>query len=370
MPTIVHLITGLGTGGAEQMLTRIATYAYGPDAPRQIVISLMDEGVYGTSLRAAGVELYFLRMRKGKLSPKAFLMLVRLLRRIRPDVLMTWLYHADLLGILAASLTGVRRVVWNLRCSEIDFAQFSSSTRLTVRALARLSRRPWAVATNSIAGQRVHESLGYAPRRWAHLPNGFDLDVWHPDAADRVAVRAEIGIKPEHCVIGLVARVDPQKDHSTFLAAAEQLASIRPETDFVLIGQGTKELTVPHTLKNKVLALGERRDVPRLMRGLDLLALSSIGEGFSNVIGEAMATGLPCVVTDVGDSALLVADNGRVVPARDPRALADALAELVAAGPEQRAKIGASARDRVATHWSMSNSAAAYLKLWQEAAAG
>lgn len=370
--TVLHVITGLGSGGAERMLTRVVLADHGPNAPRQVVISLMDDGMHGVTLRTNGVELHCLHMRR-RLSFLALLPhLVAIMREVRPNVIMTWLYHADLLGTLGASMAGLgmRRVVWNLRCSDIDFTHYAISTRLIVQALARLSRRPWAVATNSLAGRHVHEAMGYAPRRWVHLPNGFDLDEWRPDDVDRAAVRMELGLEPTHCVIGLVARVDPQKDHSTFLAAAEQLASKRPETYFVLIGRGTKELIVPATLTNRVLALGERCDVPRLLRGLDLLALSSIGEGFSNVIGEAMATGLPCVVTDVGDAALIVADKGKVVPARDPRAMAAALADLVAAGPEQRAHIGARARDRVAANWSIADAAAAYRKLWQEAAAG
>ncbi len=235
---------------------------------------------------------------------------------------MTWLYHADLMGTLAGRLAGVRRIIWNLRCSDMDFAHYAPLTRRIVTVLARLSPLPYAVATNSNAGRRAHEALGYRPKRWAYLPNGFDTNVWKPVAADRAAVRRELGFQPSDFVIGMVARVDPQKDHANFLEAARLLAARHPHLRILLVGRETNEIAVPDALKPLTVALGERRDVPRIMRALDLLVSSSAyGEGFPNVIGEAMASGVPCVATDVGDAALIIGEAGRVVPLEIPRPL-------------------------------------------------
>lgn len=364
---VVHVITDLGSGGAERMLVRIATYDFGPARARQVVIALMDEGVHGATLRAAGIELHCLGMKSGKPSLWALLKLVRLLRRIRPDVVMTWLYHADFMGILAAPLAGVRRVIWNLRCSETDLSRYVRSTRLIVALLARMSGFPWLVAANSEAALTAHEALGYAPRRWTLLRNGFDLREWRADAADRVAVRAELGLSPEDCAFGMVARVDPQKDHATFLAAAAALAASSHSARFVLIGRDTSSLRSCEALGSRLVALGERRDVARLLRGLDVLVLSSVGESSPNVVGEAMATELPCVVTDVGDAADLVGDTGWLVAPQDAKGLAAAMQAALEIGAAQRSALGRAARTRIAEKWSIEGSAAGYAALWRTA---
>jgi glycosyltransferase involved in cell wall biosynthesis len=366
--TIVHIITGLGAGGAERMLTRIATFGFGPDAPRQVVVSLMDEGVHGEALRNAGVTVRCARMPRGAITPAALARLVRAVRAERPAVIMTWLYHADLLGTLVRPFVG-GALVWNVRCSDMGMEHYPISSRLTLAALARLSRRPWAIATNSSAGRRVHERLGYAPRRWFYLPNGLDLDVFRGDPADRAAVRRELVVADHEVLIGLVARVDPMKDHATFMAAAERVASARPKAVFVLIGAGTERLALPPSLRARTRVLGERADVARLLRGLDVLVLSSLSEVFPNVVLEAMATEVPCVVTDAGDAASMVADTGVAVPVRNPAALAGGMATLIDAGAAGRQALGAAARARVADHWSLDRTAHRYLEVWRAAAA-
>jgi len=250
---VLHIITGLGAGGAEQMLTRIVMGSTGADV-EQIVVSLMDEGEYGARLREAGAEVHCLGMQRGLPSPGVFLRLTRILRQRRPDVVMTWLYHADLLGTVCAVLAGLspRRVVWNLRCSDIDFALYAHSTRLVVRMLSRLTSLPGTVAVNSEAGKAHHIALGYRPRAWVYLPNGLDLAVWRPDPADRARVRRELEVAEDEVLVGMVARVDPMKDHATFLAAAEQLADARRNVRFVLVGKGTRDLSLPAALQGRL----------------------------------------------------------------------------------------------------------------------
>jgi glycosyltransferase involved in cell wall biosynthesis len=372
LSTILHLITGLGSGGAERMLTRVATT--GPAASaghRQIVVSMTDDGrhVNGPILERAGIPVHWLGMRRGRPSIAAFMRLLRLLRRERPDILMTWLYHADLLGILVAPLAGIRRVIWNVRCSEVDFDSYPRTTRWTVALLARLSSRPWAVGVNSQAGRRVHEALGYRPAQWCYLPNGVDVAEWRPDSADRASVRNEVGLDPEQTAIVTVARADPMKDHGTLLAAAERVLAQHPQTRFFLVGRGTEKLPIPAAIRSSVIALGERTDVHRLLRGFDIHVLSSKGEGFPNAVVEAMATGLVCVATDVGDAAALVGDTGPIVPAGDPGALAAAIGSLIQ-GRVDLEQQGRRARDRVLMHWSLDRALSAYHELWRRAFAG
>ena len=369
--TVLHVTTGLGSGGSERMLTRIVLAQRGAEAPRHVVVSLMDEGVFGRSLRDAGVELHCLGMRGGVPSPTAIFRLARIMSRQRPDVVMSWLYHADLLATLAAPLAGVKRnrLIWNLRCSDLDVAKYKRTLRWIVAGLARLSCLPAAVSHNSLAGRRSHTALGYRPKRWAYLPNGFDLAHWAPDEADRAAVRAEWGVACATVVVGMVARVDPMKDHATFLNAACRLQAAGQDVHFVLVGKGTESLDLPASLAGRVRALGERRDIERLLRGLDILVLSSSeGEGFPNAVGEAMATCVPCVVTDAGDAAMVVGDTGRVVPPRAPAALAEAIADLAAEPPEGRADLGRLGRRRIAREFSLERISELYAILWYSVA--
>lgn len=346
------------------MLYQVASRLVAQVNGKQLVVSLTDEGIYGPRLRAAGVEVHCLGMRSGYFSPSALMRLVRLLRQQRPAVVMTWLYHADLIGTIAARIARVPRIVWNIRCSDIDFSRYSPVTHLVVSALARLSAMPEAIATNSIAGRRVHEQIGYRPRRWIYLPNGIDTNEWAPSPGDGAAVRAELGLPVDAIVIGMVARVDPQKDHTSFFEAARMLVGERPRLRIILVGRGTQEICVPPELRPVVHALGERSDVARLMRTFDLLVSSSAyGEGFPNVLGEALASGVFCVATDVGDTKEILADGGIVVPPRAPAALAEAIGRVIAMSPEEVRSLAAAARRRIELNYSLEACVDRYLEL-------
>jgi glycosyltransferase involved in cell wall biosynthesis len=365
MTIVLHVITGLGSGGAERMLARVATHDYGSET-RQVVVSLTKDDVYTTTLRNAGLEVYSMGMRRGRPSLNGVLQLAQIVRRLRPDVVMTWMYHADLLGTLAVPLSGSPPVIWSLRCSNLDLSRHPRLTRWTIASLARLSRLPAAVAHNSRIGRDVHTTLGYRPRRWAYLPNGFDLDEWRPDQADRMAVRSELGFENGHTVIGLVARIDPEKDHATFLAAAARAVAVRPELRFVLVGRDTETLKIPDVLHGRIRVLSERSDMPRLLRGLDIATLCSLSEGFPNSVGEAMASAIPCIVTDVGDAAEIAGETGIVIPPRDSSALASAITTMVMEGKDTRQRRGQAARNRVKKNWSIHRIAQLYQELWWE----
>jgi glycosyltransferase involved in cell wall biosynthesis len=358
--TIVHLISGLSSGGAEMMLYKLLS---GLDRRRfrSVVVSLTPGGALAPRIEALGLPVHSLGMRRGQPTPRALWTLVQLLRRERPALLQTWLYHADLLGTLAAPLARVPRLAWNIRASDMDLTRYRRLSRLTRAACARLSARPQVVIVNSEAGRRYHQQLGYHPRAWAFIPNGINLDEFAPDPGHRRAVRAELGLPPDAPLIGLIARRDPMKDHATFFQAAARVARDRPGVHFLLAGHG---VTPDDPLLARLLAatglaghahlLGERRDVPRLTAALDLATLSSAyGEGFPNVLGEAMACAVPCVATAVGDSARIVGDTGAVVPPRDPAALARAWSALLTLPPADRAALGERARRRIADRYAL-----------------
>ena len=350
---VLHLITDTDSGGAEVMLRNVATRM---DRERfdSRVVSMMPPGSLAPSFAALGVDVDSLSMRRGMPDPRALWRLVGRLRAFRPHILQTWLYHADLLGSAAGCVARTPVVTWNIRNSGVD-SRFGLSTRLSLRVLARISRFPAVVVANSRVGQRMHEELGYRPRAWKFLPNGFDVERFRPDADARARIRASLGIPQEAIVAGLLARFHPSKDHRTFLEAVRLVN--RPDMHYLFAGRDTEQLpalaaeVVPQA---RIHVLGERHDIPELTAALDVAcSTSAFGEGFPNAIGEAMACGVPCVATDSGDARWLIADAGRVVPPRDPAAFAAVLREMFAMSGDERRAIGAHGRARIASEFSI-----------------
>ncbi len=371
---IVHVITTLDTGGAEAMLYKLLRHWPRESGAAHHVVSLKDMGAYGAKIAAMGIGVTVLDMPAGRATPGGMARLYALLRQRRVDIVQTWLYHADLLGLILGKMSGVSRVVWNIRCSRMDLGRYSRSTRLVFSALVRLSCLPDAVVANSAAGRAAHEAAGYRPRQWRVLPNGFDTNLFRPDASAREALRQELGISAEAPVIGMVARFDPMKAHDTFFAAAARLRRWRPGIRFALVGEGmtadnraVMSLIRRHDLHSSVRLLGRRDGLQRCYPAFDLHTLSSaFGEGFPNVIGEAMACGVPCVATDVGDSAAIIQETGMVAGPNDPSALAEAWEAVLSMSPEARAALGRRARERIVNTYEISKIAKAYDRLYNE----
>ncbi|PLC50010.1 glycosyl transferase [Pollutimonas subterranea] len=373
---VVHIITGLGQGGAETVLHRLLTADIQSD--RHCVISLGGEGVFGPRLREAGIAVYALNIKSPIGAAKGLWRLHRLLRHLRPDVVQTWMYHADLFGGVVARLAGVKAVAWGIRNSGADLHKTSRSAKALAWLCARVSRLVPAVivACAENAAQR-HQKWGYRADRMLVIPNGYDLTRWQPDLAARAAVRNEWGWTGDESVIGSVARWNPLKDHANLLAAFALSAQHDPALRCVLIGpdmdaSNTELMTLitRHGVVDKVKLLGRREDVPRLMNGLDVHVLSSLAEGFPNVVAEAMASGVACVVTDVGDAARIVGDTGWVAAPQNPLALSQALdqaaAHLGTEDMEQRLRAG---RERVGKLFSLEAMVNAYHVVWRRLAA-
>jgi len=372
MTKILHLITDLcHIGGAEMMLYKLLSNI---DQKRftNVVVSMTERGVLSEKIEALGITVYSLGMRRRLPNLTSILLLLSLLRNEKPHILQSWLYHADLLGVLAGKLTDTS-VVWNLRCAELLKKDHPRVLFWILRVLAVLSGTPEAVIVNSTAGRLAHERLGYKPVKWSLIPNGFDPDSFSPSQNARLDIRKSLGVSEQAQLIGLVARFNPMKDHSNFLKAAGQLKKTRPDVHFVLVGKGVDErnsqlvdLINSLSLNGCVHLLGERHDIPAITAALDIAASSSYSEGFSNVIGEAMACGVPCVVTDVGDSAYIVGNAGIVVPPRDYCALSDAWSQILSMSEDSRLSLGRAARERILSHFSINGVTRQYEKLYLE----
>jgi glycosyltransferase involved in cell wall biosynthesis len=372
---IVHVISGLSTGGAEMMLYKLLSHLQQTFANE--VVSLVPIGPMGAKIKALQVPVRTLDMRRGVPNPAGLYRFVSQIRHDPPHLIQTWMYHADLLGGLAAKFAGGIPVIWNIRHGTFVDKDRKWSSHWAMRACIPLSRwLPTRIICCSEASYHSHTALGYAGNRMIVIPNGFDLTAFTPNPEARASVRHELGIAPAAVLIGLVGRFDAQKDQQTFIRAAAHLLQYNSEAHFLLCGDDI-------TWKNSALAgwintagirhrchlLGRREDIPRLTAAFDIAASSSShGEGFSNVIGEAMACGVPCVVTDVGDAALIVGDTGRVIPPSNPEALAHNWRALIALGPEGREQLGRAARERIATNFNLPVIVAKYKRLYEEIA--
>jgi glycosyltransferase involved in cell wall biosynthesis len=366
---ITHVITGLATGGAETMLLKLLS---GMDDSQfeNSVISLTDAGPIGYLIRDIGVPVTVLGMNRSFPKPWDFIRLCLQIRRHKPHIVQTWLYHADLLGYFAAKLTSVKSISWNIRCSYMGKEYYNGMSGLVLKMLAAISAKPDTVIVNSTAGQVLHQSLGYTPKNWQIIPNCFDLGVFKLSIIDRQRIRKELEISEDVPVIGLVGRWDPIKGHALFLNAAKTFLAQRPESQFILVGNGCEDNNpdlidlVPDELKANLHLLGERNDIPAVTASFDLAVCASIGEGFPNVLGEAMACQVPCVATDVGDCADIISDTGRIVASGDEVAMANAWSELLDLPPIELAALGAKARSRVSEFYSVQKVINAYQDLY------
>lgn len=358
---VTCIITGLSTGGAEmmllKMLERINRHHFEFN-----VISLTTKGEIGSQIESLDIPVIALGLRSAFPSPVKFLCLVKTLRVIQPDVVHTWMYHSDFLGGMAARLAGIKNIGWALRNSGSG-QRIKCSTRLVMKTCAHLSWMiPRLILSCSEKARATHVAAGYCPDKMLVIPNGFDLNCFRPDATARSSVRSELELQQNTPLVGLIARDDPQKNHAGFLEAARFIHQTLPSVHFLLAGTGidARNCTLQKKIEQlglhgRVHLLGRRDDIPRLMSALDVLASSSVGEAFPNVLGEAMACEVPCVVTDVGDSAEIVGKTGRVVPSGDMAGLAHILVEVLKLPLAQRQALGKQARERIQNRYEISN---------------
>ncbi len=333
-------------------LHKLVLASSGPEF-EHLVISMTEISPLGESLRAAGVEVLSLGMTRGMPTPAGLFRFWRFLANRKPDVLQCWLYHSCLLGLLAGRLARVPEIIWCLRSANETMSGYSFQTRAVVRLCSVLSFLPSAIVANSEAAKLVHARWGYSPKKMRVIQNGIELDLFRPDPAARLSVRKELSVPDDAVLVGMVARFHPVKDHRTFLRAAQLLHSRLANARFVLVGSGiTREnaglcrMVDECGLADAVDLLGPRTDVPRLTAALDVACLSSWSESSPFVLCEAMCCGVPCVASDVGDSRLLIGDTGKIVPPRNPQALADALLWLLQRPLGQLNTLGQMARKR------------------------
>ena len=372
---VVHIISGLGQGGAEQALYRLANRQL-KDVD-SVVISLTGSQVYGSMLTEQGIPVIALRFRKWSLNIIQIFRLWRILRHIKPDVVQTWMYHADLIGGIIGRLAGIKKIFWGVVHYNLDRSITSPFTLLVARICASMSRViPKKIVSCAYESVNSHVAIGYDKSRFVVIPLGFDTQHPGPSRSSRSIFRALHNISDHTIVIGCVARWHPQKDHANLVAALGQLMQAQHEVVVMLVGAGLTNdnteliaLLKKHRVRDtEILRLGRLETLEDYYSALDIFVLPSRGEAFPNVIAEAMSFEVPCIATDVGDIRTIIGSTGWIVPPRKPRQLAQAMARAIRLLKEDRdtwAKRKVLCRRRICENFSLDKMSSAYLLTWR-----
>ncbi|MGE4170308.1 MAG: glycosyltransferase family 4 protein [Candidatus Margulisiibacteriota bacterium] len=373
--SVLHIIIGLQVGGAETMLKRvILAYQNHPEFSHSVVSLTKGDTAIGKELQNMGIPVTALHTKSFLDTPRILVQLYRHIRHLKPTVVQTWMYHGNCLGGLAAKLTGMRNIVWNIRCTNVT--EQAPMTKFIAHLNAFLSKWvPQTIICCAHAAAASHTAFGYSPQPMVVIPNGYDIDQLQPDPNAREAIRTSLGIPKTALVIGGVGRFNPVKDYKNFITACGYVYRNLPQLHVLLVGRNlnTNNTRLMSWIQEQGLGavvhlVDEQPNVTDFLSAMDVFCFSSISEGFPNVVCEAMITERPCVVTKAGDTQEIIGDTGTVVPPQNSQALGEALLAMCQKSPEERLSIGQRGKQRIANHFSLAIIAKKYHDLYRELA--
>ncbi|MEM7725105.1 MAG: glycosyltransferase [Cyanobacteria bacterium P01_A01_bin.45] len=358
---VVYIVSGLFIGGAETMLYNILS-KMDKEKFTPYLISLLDGGALSDRVKALNIPVYSLGMKRGQISLKSLFQLLHIVNQIKPDIIQGWMYHGNIAAFLVKLFLFQKiTVFWSIHHSIDSLSDEKKSTSLIINLSAPISKLVDKVFFVSKRSQKQHQEIGYSSRNSYVIPNGFDTSLFQPSAERKSLVREELNLSEDTFIIGSFARYHAMKDFPNFLKAAAILSRNCPNVSFILAGtnvdidnQDLCNLVKKLEIEDKVHLLGERSDIDQLMTALDVFTISSAyGEAFPLVLGEAMSCGIPCVVTDVGDSSWILGELGKVVPPRNSQALAQAWKELISIDRKEMKSTGERLRERIVDNFSL-----------------
>ncbi len=370
---ICHISSGLNTGGAEVMLYKLLS-TNNLKRFDHVVVSLKDEGSIAEYIKNLGVPVFCLGMSPGRPTPKGGWRLIKLIRQLKPEIIQGWMYEGNFAAFLARiMLPRKSKLLWSIHSSLHELNKVDWLTRMLIRLESKLSLFPNFILYNSRISMEQHENFGFSSKRSLLVPNGVDCDQFKSSGNARLKLRSSLELDFDTFLIGRIARFHPEKDYANLILAAKKLISKFPNVHFVFSGReviqsNTSLVTMIQDtgFAEKFHLLGDRRDIPEIMAGLDVHVSSSRTESFPLVIGETMACCVPSVVTDVGDCREIVGETGRVVPPRDHEALANGLEAFIKMDSAKRFMMGKAARERIVSRFSLPSIAKRYEALYQE----
>lgn len=353
------------------MLARLIDASEGINWENRL-ISLTGGGPVAQKIQDRNVEVHSLNMRVNSPDPFKIIELARILRKQKPDIVQTWMYHADLVGGIAAKISVKAPVVWGVRNNTFDPSLTNPRTIKLSKLNAKIANYlPDAIICNSKSATSLHVQIGYPKEKFSIIPNGYNTKEFTPNPRSRRALREELGVPDSMLLIGIVGRFDPLKGFKIFIEAAGLISPEKSDVNFVLVGTDVDwdnaalaAQIQQADLVDKVHLLGPRNDINHIMAGLDILTSVSYAESFPNVVAEAMACGVSCVVTDVGDSAFIVDGFGTVVPVGDPAAVVEAWQKLLSLSERERIEMSNAARERVVSKFGIERMVSAYARLY------
>jgi len=371
---ILHIITGLGRGGAETLLYQFCIH---DKEYEHIVISLSGTQDYSLKLRRLNISVHSLNFSNSKISIKGLYKLYKLIRQIKPDIIQTWMIHADMVGGIVGRLAGIKNIFWGVHHSNLTGRKSKNTTRLIIKVNSILSYFiPKKIIYCANSSKKIQESIGFKKSIGVVISNGYNTNIFKNNDTFRKSFRNEHNISDDTFIIGHVGRYSPLKDQTTLIEAFHILEQKGYKFKLVLVGTNLDRNNIDlvsflnkKELSDKVLLLGRRDDIPKIMNGIDLFVLSSITEAFPNVLNEAMACGTPCVSTNVGDSSLIIDSTGWVTQKKNQKVLANSITEAYEEKKLKNTlwlKRKLACRDRIVKNFSLEEMIKRYKDIWRE----
>ena len=351
MPKVCHIITGLERGGAERFLFNLLTAGDLGKKNNNMVISLMSEGYYGPLLKEHNIPLRCLNMKSGQINIQSVIKLMQIIKNQKPDIIQGWMYHGNLAGLLGIFITDKKtKLSWNIRLSLEIFSQMKLKTRLAIKLGAMFSKRVNSIIYNSKRSLKQHRQLGFSSHNDYFIPNGFDIKKWKPNKDLKFKMRNSLNISNKTRVIGYVGRGEKQKDLPKLFRVFDIVKKKHPNIILIAVGKNLEKYALN---SDRIIFLGERSNVNEIMTSFDMLCLTSKAEGFPNVIGEAMLSGLPCISTDVGDAKNIIGKTGWIVPNNSTTLFAKYLDNILKMPENELKKYGKSARELIIKNYDI-----------------
>lgn len=369
---VLHIITGLGIGGAETMLYKLLSRLSQDEQSQHFVLSLIKPGPYKEKIADLGVNVVSLNIQGISSLPASIWSLIKTVKTIQPDVVQGWMYHGNLFASISKLvLPKTVKIIWNVRHSLYDFSTETTTTKWLIRFSAKISVFCDQILYNSCISRNQHELAGFASCLGKVIPNGFETEIFRPNMQFREKIRDELKVEGSTKVITHIGRFHAAKNHLGFIRAIIPVLKRHTNIEVVMVGlnidSNNEHLTshIPLDLSSRFRLLGLRRDIPEIMAASDMLIMSSDTEGFPNVIGEAMSSGLPVVTTDAGESRVVVGDVGIVVPIGDMEALSEGILSLIELDIETFEDLGYKSRQQIILNYSLDAISSQYQELYE-----